>query len=72
MKLSSQEESLLICRSPTEYVENAIKVATSGTTRNILLNSLRTKSSSLFSDFSTIHDWEIFMKRVVYSHTKGY
>ena len=71
MKLSAQEESLLVSRSPTEYVENAMKVATSGTTRNVLLNSLRTKSSKLFNDLSTIQDWENFMMKVVYSHKQG-
>jgi hypothetical protein len=65
MKLSLQEEKLLVSQSPTEYVENAIRVATSGMTREILLNSLRTKSASLFNDRATIDDWEAFMEKVV-------
>lgn len=71
MKLSAPEESILVSRSPTEYVGNAMKVATSGTTRNILLKSLRSKSAKLFNDLSTIQDWENFMKKVVYSLQQG-
>jgi hypothetical protein len=65
MTLSPHQEQSLVAKSLAEYIDSAIRIATPGSFRNFLLETLKVQSKILFDDESTLQDWEIFLERAV-------
>jgi hypothetical protein len=65
MSLSPHEEGSLVAKSPAEFIDSAMKIATPGGPRSLLLETLKRQARLLFDDRSTIQDWEEFLERAV-------
>jgi hypothetical protein len=63
MKLEHRNNSM-VARTVNEYIEFAVRIATTGNFRNEIVEALKSRAHLLLNDFSTIRDWEIFFQKV--------